>query len=297
MKGWVMFRLGNLKDAQNLAEQVLELCNTLDIEDLRGNTLNLLGAINIVSGQYDKAATVFEEAHTIFQRLGDRPHAMTIVNNLGWLAETRGDYQLANQRYAEALKFAHETGHRDAEMVYLSNLGGTRVMLEDYSGAEKDLRQVIEMASGSGLGVLSETYRALAEACCYQGNRQEALDSAQRALALGREVSSQDYIAAAWRVLGLISSFQGEPVEAVPGEDVPYDGEACYSESLRICDEGNLDGEKARTLRAWARHKLAQGDHLEGEKLWQEARDIFARLGAVLEVERMAQLPTNKHRS
>lgn len=291
MKGWVLFRLGNLSEAKSLAEQVLELCNALEVEDLKGNTLNLLGAINIVSGQYDQAAGVFEEAQAIFQKLGDKPHAMTIINNLGWLAETRGDYQLANQRYSEALRFARETGHRDAEMVYLSNLGGTRVMLEDYSRAETDLRQVIEMASTSGLGVLSETYRALAEACLYQGNKRDALGAAQQALVLGREVSSQDYIAAAWRVLGLVSIFQEERVRAIISEDATYDGEGCFAESLRICDEGNLEGEKARTLRAWARYKLAQGDRSEAERLWQEAHDIFERLGAILEAERMSQLP------
>jgi hypothetical protein len=36
---------------------------------------------------------------------------------------------------------------------------------------------------------------------------------------------------------------------------------------------------------------LTSGDEVRGAAMWQEARDIFARLGAELEVERMGNQP------
>jgi len=51
--------------------------------------------------------------------------------------------------------------------------------------------------------------------------------------------------------------------------------------------EAGLDGERARTLREWARYELQSGDKDKGNTLWAEARDIFEKLGALLEVERM----------
>ena len=50
-----------------------------------------------------------------------------------------------------------------------------------------------------------------------------------------------------------------------------------------------MDGERARTLREWARYEHEHGDAAHGEQMWQEARRLFAQLGAELEVTRMAE--------
>jgi hypothetical protein len=67
---------------------------------------------------------------------------------------------------------------------------------------------------------------------------------------------------------------------------------AGFEESLRICREMGMEGEEARTLREWARYELGHGDPARGAAMWEEARDLFARLGVELDVERMATLPT-----
>jgi hypothetical protein len=75
-----------------------------------------------------------------------------------------------------------------------------------------------------------------------------------------------------------------------------YDAPACFAESLRICDETGMRGERARTLRAWAQYEIARGNAAHGAAMWQEARTIFAELGADMEVERMsAALPNAIH--
>ena len=48
------------------------------------------------------------------------------------------------------------------------------------------------------------------------------------------------------------------------------------------------EGERARTLQAWARHEIEQGNLERGEEMWHEARNIFVQLGMELEVGRMA---------
>jgi hypothetical protein len=49
--------------------------------------------------------------------------------------------------------------------------------------------------------------------------------------------------------------------------------------------------ERARTLREWAKAALRRGEQARAETMWQESREIFARLGAEREVQRMANLP------
>jgi tetratricopeptide (TPR) repeat protein len=193
----------------------------------------------------------------------------------------------AVNRYQEALAIARQIGFRDAEMLYLSNLGGVRVKLKEYVAAEADLRQVITMAESIPFGQIAETFRFLAEAHLGQNEVHEALNAARRTFAFGKQIGSQEYIAAAWRVLGQVEAQRREPLTLadVEGE---FDARACFAESLRICDETGMEGEKALTLRAWARFELAHGEKARGEELWQQAREIFVRLGADLEAERMA---------
>jgi predicted ATPase len=294
MKSWIEFRRGNAQAAQTLAEQVLQLSNDQNLGSLRGNTLNLLGVIHITAGRYADATQFLEKALTIFQEMGDRLRAMTIVNNLGWLAETRGDYNLAFERYHEALALARSNGHRNAEIVYLSNLGGTRVMRGDFVAAEADLRQVINLTADSIPAILSETYRFLGEACLNQGKLDEALAAAQKALTLGQQSDSKDYIAAAWRSLGLIAVEWHVPLPVRDDESQVshhYGVRACFLESLRVSEQGEIRAEKAKTLRAWAHYEKGEGDIARARAMWQEARSIFLQLGADAEVQRMDASP------
>lgn len=211
------------------------------------------------------------------------------MNNLGEIARLRGDYRSAAKLYQDVLTVAQEIGDREGETMYLSNLGGARVGLREYRAAESDLRRVTRMDEAADWFGLAETYCFLAEACLGQGKVEEALAAARQALALGQETELQEVVAAAWRVLGLVAAQLPDPVTV--GDDL-YDVEACFTESLRIFAEMGMEGERARTLREWARYELERGDRARGEKMWQEARELFVQLGLELEVERMANLPS-----
>jgi hypothetical protein len=123
----------------------------------------------------------------------------------------------------------------------------------------------------------------------------QALDAAQRSYSLGMADGAPEYIGAAYRALGMVSKQLGRPISK---GDLGTDGSASASaddffrESLRVLEEGQLDGERARTLREWARYELKDGHRERGVELWKEAREIFWRLGAEMEVERMAELPS-----
>ncbi|OGO45227.1 MAG: hypothetical protein A2W37_03725 [Chloroflexi bacterium RBG_16_63_12] len=294
MKGRCLFRLGDAEAALALGEQMLALSTEIQAQRQMAKSLNLLGAVHYIAGRYLLAAASFTQALAICRELGDRGQAESLLNNLGVIAEARGDYRGAFEHYQEALNIAREIGDRDAELVFLSNLGAAGVRLGDYPSAEAYLRQVIRMAGDTGASVLSDSYSYLAETCLGQGKVEEALSAARRALTLGQEAGVQESIAAAWRALGSAAARSPEPVSIVEKAEAPlqhYSAVECFAESLRICTEKGMEGERAKTLRAWARYELEQGDHEKGAAMWQEARETFARLGAELEVERMATLP------
>jgi tetratricopeptide (TPR) repeat protein len=220
---------------------------------------------------------------------------MDTLSNLGVIADARGDYQTAFQRYHSALEIAREVGYRDGEIVFLTNRGGALVALKNYAAAEVDLRKAIELAGTEGSWCLPNTYYYYAEAQLGLGSFESAYYSARQALALGQEDRVPENIGAAWRVMGMISERTGKPVSLRQrglGELVEYTAEECFAKSAEIFAEAEIEGERARTLREWARYELRRGNKERGTQLWEEARSIFEKLGAQMEVERMAVVPS-----
>jgi class 3 adenylate cyclase/tetratricopeptide (TPR) repeat protein len=292
MKAWGAYRLGEIESALAQARRVYDLSHQLKDRAQMAHSLNLLGVLESVSGQFEQASVYFEQALDIFNSLGNRRRAVPLMNNLGVILEARGDYLGAQNRYQQALEMAREIGDRDGEMAYLSNLGGIQVRMEEHQKAEANLRQVIEMASMQGLDVLSETYTFLAGALLGQEKTGEALEAARKALSLAQEMEAQDYMGLAWRSLGRVVTALGEPVSIQVSQQQPiqvFTAEACFAESERIFIEIEREDERARTLREWARYEMEQGDLIKGQKLWEAARAIFIQLEALPEVEQMEE--------
>ncbi len=133
-----------------------------------------------------------------------------------------------------------------------------------------------------------------AQALLGLGRYEEAFYSARQALVLGEEDESPEYIGMVWRTMGRICDKTDDVVRFSDWETHQmgkYDAETCFSKSAAILVESEIELEHAHTLREWARYKFKSGDKKGGKKMWQEARDIFAELGAQMEVDRMKDLP------
>lgn len=284
VKGWNAFRTGEFDAALAIADEVMAICTTLNHRPLMAQCLNMMGGIQYTLGNYEQAGQHFARASEIQEVLGDRSQAMALISNVGAVADARGDYRAAFDGYQEALRIAREIGLRDAEMLYLSNLGGACLHLGDLNAAKDHLTQVIDMARTTGFGQLAETYRFLAETQLALHDPVSAFTSALKALALAKEVESPEFLAAGWRALGQVVSDTGIPADV---DDRLWNAPAAFAESLRISEESKMEGERARTLTAWARYEQAEGNAERATALRQEAREIFRRIGATLEVERV----------
>jgi len=124
--------------------------------------------------------------------------------------------------------------------------------------------------------VFSEYYCALSEASLRQGRVTEAVEAAQQALELARSHEGPREVAAAWRALGAAISEMSAPLGAPP----------CFEESARLFEQSGADGERARTLRAWAAHERRHGNQVRGQELLHQARTIFEQAGLTLELAR-----------
>ena len=293
-QGSARYRLGEPRAALALAEKAWEIARELNNLNEMARSLNLLGAAHYVLGQYTQAQEYWESALHIFQELNNRQQGMDLLSNLGVIADAIGDYETAFQRYHSALEIAREIGYRDGEIVFLTNRGSEQVALGNYGAAEADLRQAIQLAGVNGSWCLPITFNYHAEALLGLGRDKEALYSAKQALVLGEEDKTPEYIGMAWRTLGMVSESLGLPIRLRDRETrrlKNYRAEACFAKSETIFAEAEIDMERARTLREWAKAIFRKGEQARAEKMWQESREIFARLGAEREVLRMANLP------
>jgi tetratricopeptide (TPR) repeat protein len=280
-------RLGDARSAMMLADRALSLVDEMGDAGrrVRADCLKSLGMAYHMLGRFEQAEEFKSQALQLFKDMGDRRAVGNLLNSLGETARLSGDYEDAFGRYQEALAIAREIGNRNGEILYFSNLGGTRVGLAQYAEAEADLRQTIEMGAAAGYVGLSENFRFLSEALVGQGRLEEAMAAARRALELGREIENQEHVAEAWRALGLVAS-HADTIVQYGGREL--DASGCFAESLTVFTSIQMEAERARTLRDWARHELRHGDRERGQKLWREAREAFGRLRMTLELEHMA---------
>jgi tetratricopeptide (TPR) repeat protein len=291
-QGSARYRLGEPRAALSLGEQSLVIATELNNPNEMGRSLNLIGAVYYVLGQYSQAESYWENALKLFQDLGNRQQGMDLLSNLGAIADVQGDYDTAFHRFHNALEIAREIGHKDGEI--------TRLRIEcgsapgNYSVAEADLRLAIQLASMNGSWILPLSFNYHAEALIGLSRYEEALHSAQQALALGEEEKTPEYIGMAWRTLGMVSEKLRKPISLRDRETrqiIRYDTDTCFSKSERIFAETEIEIERARTLREWAKCAFRLDNQEQAKKMWHESREVFARLGADMEVQRMATPP------
>jgi class 3 adenylate cyclase/tetratricopeptide (TPR) repeat protein len=284
MRGWELYRLGEAEAALDLGDQALALSKMLGTPVELSYSLSLLGAAHNTLGHSDQATYYMEQALELDRDRGALHDVASSLNNLGSAARDRGDYGIAAARYEEALNMARKIGFRWGEMSYRSALSGVQVGLGQYEAAEAAQRLVIHGPQAARWVGLSSAYRYLAEACLGLGKLAAALDAALQALEHSRDTARPEPAGQAWRVLGLVAAHLAQPVVL---DAHTYSAAACFAESLRIFTEMGAEGERARTLRAWAWYERTQGDPARGEQLWREAEASFAALGMAAEVARM----------
>jgi signal transduction histidine kinase len=96
---------------------------TKEINDKKGevNLLNILGALDVQKGMYNKAQQAFNEVLLINKQIGDRYQIGASYNNIALTLLNKGDYTHATSYYLGALKmFEQINNHKGVAAVYIS---------------------------------------------------------------------------------------------------------------------------------------------------------------------------------
>jgi tetratricopeptide (TPR) repeat protein len=210
--------------------------------------------------------------------------------NQGESANTQGDYGRAAAKVQGALTIIREVGDRMKELSMLINLGEAQVKSGDYDMAVANLTLVIAQTPKDWT-YAPVAHLALAEGYLGQGKVDQALAAVQTVGAM-EQINVDPYcMGCAWRVLGRIAARLGRPTALQVTSDVTYSASDCFIRSLQKFTDSDNRREQAVSLWEWAKYEFGQGDRALGQVLWQEAREMFARLHLPLMIDQMETNP------
>ena len=114
------------------------------------NYIKLASAAKL-RGRTITAAGYMREALHLFRESGDRQGEAISMNNLGLIADIRGDYDEAERLYNESLAIKREIGNRQGEAASLDNLGRIARNRGDWDEAERLYRESVRIKNEIGI--------------------------------------------------------------------------------------------------------------------------------------------------
>jgi tetratricopeptide (TPR) repeat protein len=126
-QGIRMFRFGEYEEAAELFRNAHTLYQELGDERGQAEMLNNLGAIYTQEERWDEASQAFNEAMSAFQSLEDEAGQAQTMGNLGTMYRYQGDSDAAVEHLKNAIDLFHEAGDREREAVTLRLLSRIRL--------------------------------------------------------------------------------------------------------------------------------------------------------------------------
>jgi DNA-binding SARP family transcriptional activator len=128
----------HLKRAQRLAHEAKDLA-------LEGDILRWVGNNAFWQNRYADSIDYLTQALAIHREVGDLRGELSALNNLGHIHKTLGDLSQAASFYEGAHEICQKINDKLAEGVILTNLGGLALALGDFETAENNLLKAAEI--------------------------------------------------------------------------------------------------------------------------------------------------------
>ncbi len=276
----------------------------------QAGTLDELGLLQQLTGDYPAATASLAEAIELFGDLGDLPGQAYARNHLGLVLANIADYPAAAACHRQALALARDAGDQLAEAVSLTDLGMVQLLTGDYPAATASLQQALPLFRRVGsqfdeadaLSVLGWVRRLTGDYAAAAADQGQALDMFRhlgdrlgQARALDElglvQLLTGDYPAAAAHVAEAIELFRdlGSRHDLVMalnslGElsfqtSAPQEARSHHSQALAIARELGAPLEEARALEGIGRSLLHQ-DSAEAAAHLRHALEIYQNIGA-----------------
>ncbi|MBI2568869.1 MAG: tetratricopeptide repeat protein [Candidatus Schekmanbacteria bacterium] len=186
------WQCGHSDVARQHCEQAIGLCRAAGNRAGEADALNLLGLLCADLGRLEQSGASFARALAIARELGDWPLVCKCLQNEALLHCRQGRLAQAEAGLIEALAISERRGLREIAGSVHANLGSVYETRGDHVGNAAALAAALHAFETSGnLPNQAVMLTRLAVLDAAIGRSGEALDTAQRALALHREIGGR----------------------------------------------------------------------------------------------------------
>ena len=275
------YSVGDYPGADRALKQALGIFRELDDQRGEASALHDLGDLLRVTGDLRGADSILTQALARYLELGDQRGQAAVLARLGHVRQMAGAYQVAAEILDQALSIYREIDERAGQASVQLGLGQLRLATGDPSGATGALRDALgtyrDLGSRTGaataLGLLGA---ALAAGGDYPG----AARILGEALVIFRALGDRGAQAQVHNELGALHRSRGRLQQAADSHRL----------ALGLAREIGGSWDQAQALAGLGRCALAAGDHTAAAAGLQQARDIFARIGAAETIGLTAEL-------
>lgn len=210
------WRQGVYEKAELAAEQVLSLAAHVDDQSSLAFSLNTLGLIARVRGDYTASRNYCEQSLAICQTIGDAEGTAYALSNLGRAAQFQRAYAAAQAFHQQSLAVSQASGNQRFIAVALGNLGQLAQIQGDYVVARNYYQQslMVRQAIGEQLGIASSLNR-LGNIAQIQGDYETAHAYYQQTLVICQDIDDQLGLAFTCTALGTLFFEQGAYQQAI----------------------------------------------------------------------------------
>ncbi len=310
--------IGSLDEGGQHLQTALELFEAAGDERGVASTIDDIGKLHWMKGEYEVALEKLTVGLTRRQELGDRRSIALSLNNLGLVHHDAGDFKSALTDFQQSLAIRREIGDLVGVVLSLNNLGTVARDLGDYDQALKLFGEAQEVAKEvSDRNRLALILTNIGETYYSAGQASKAIDVLSQAQELCDELGDKLGLAEALRGLGKAFMLQGDLTRArdcigravdlfasvrskvhlgsalrTLGEITAAGGWGAahtksareyYARSVAIFEQTGNEIELARTYRAYARFLRTEPEFSDDDDAEIEAQQMQQRADEILQ--------------
>ncbi|MEZ4736991.1 MAG: tetratricopeptide repeat protein [Caldilineaceae bacterium] len=195
--GLFHYERGHFRAGLAVAEQAIDPCRALSLEDDLLLALLLYGRTQMRRGAAVEATAALQEALALGQQLGSPHSCAEALLSLGMVASNQGHYAEAQSYLQQGLALSQEIGYQPWVARALNNLGTTYSRQHDYQQAKPYYEQALTIAQEAGdQNFIMITTSNLGGVYAGFGQVELSLTQYQRSLSMARNAGDERWIAA-----------------------------------------------------------------------------------------------------
>lgn len=262
LRGWILVKIGEYDEAEEIFVQAQELANELDDEGYIAKIKNDLGAMAVYKGEYTKAIDRLNDAVKIRKKREELTELGKIYNNLGLVYRKKGQLNKALDYLDQSFEIRKKRNDRYHMATILTNMGLVYTNQGRLDKALKTHRESLEIwdeigsvdGKAGAINNIGDVYEK-------RGQIDEALDNYLECLDLWKESENKYGIGITLNNIGVIYNYKGHFGKALDylKESLEMRREVgdTYSEGLTEKNIGNVYRNMGKLDKAVGRHRKA----------------------------------------